>query len=159
MSMKPSNRSHQRNYNFQSRNKHLNPSFTDISNWATRISNVPKKTTHSMKPTKISPETMMLNIFIFHSEFSEIDCELYISYMNIYQIYKNAIKQNSKIKFSEIEILLKQINPIGNKINYSQFSKFILKLVTKIDPINSEINLRKSSNFTINKVLETTMKK
>lgn len=152
MSMKPSNRSHQRNYNLQSRNKHLNPSFTDISNWATRISNVPKKTTHSMKPTKISPETMMLNIFIFHSEFSEIDCELYISYMNIYQIYKNAIKQNSKIKFSEIEILLKQINPIGNKINYSQFSKFILKLVTKIDPINSEINLRKSSNFTINKV-------
>ena len=152
MAMKPSHIVHPRNFNLQSRNKHLNPSFTDISNWATRISNIPKKTTHSIKPTKISPETMMLNIFIFHSEFSEIDCEFYISYMNIYQIYKNAIKHHSKIKFSQIEIILKQINPIGNKINYSQFSKFILNLVIKIDPINSELNLQKASNFIINKV-------
>lgn len=144
--MKVSGKSINSNSKLSSRNQQKNQTLLGMSNWATKISsNVKTIKKITEKPLVISSETIILSIFIYHSEFSIIDYEFFITYNSIFLLYKNSPYVRKQFKFSELELILKMINPSGTKINFAQFSKFILYLVNRADPINFAQNPRQTS--------------
>lgn len=131
--------------NLSSRNHQKNQTLSGMSNWATKISsNVKTIKKNTEKPLEISSETIILSIFIYHSEFSIIEYEFFITYNSVFLLYKNSPSIRKKFKFSELELILKTINPSGTKINFEQFSTFILCLVNKAEPIKFALNSRQT---------------
>lgn len=93
---------------------------------------------------------IILNIFIYNSEFSQTYFEFFISYRKIFELLREIglidIKSNdpSKLKKAEIETLIKKIS--NSNLNYSQFMQFIGNLAKKYNSKLFEINPKEEYN-------------
>jgi hypothetical protein len=82
---------------------------------------------------KNETKTTIMNIFLNFSKFSNEEKEFFISFQNTIKILKilNLIS-NKGLKLGDIEILLKRVNPKGQRLSSDQFMNFIVLLTSKI---------------------------
>lgn len=93
---------------------------------------------------------IILNIFIYNSEFSQTYFEFFISYRKIFELLREIglvdVKRNdpSKFKKAEIENLIKKIS--NSNLNYCQFMQFIGNLAKKYNSKLFEMNPKEEYN-------------
>ena len=83
-----------------------------------------------------------MNIFLNFAKFNNEDKDFYLSHQNLCKILRTIslldLNPNARsyIKMADIDVILKKVNPWGQKVNSRQFMNFIVQLSNRLDPLN-----------------------
>lgn len=105
---------------------------------------------------KTEIRSMCMNIFLNFAKFSQEEKEFYLSFQNLTKILRtvNILDSNSKsslLKMYDLDVILKKVNPSGQRFNSKQFMNFIVLLTNKID----NENFIKDAKTSVIKIIKT----